>query len=98
MSINIIGKKFNNRKKKKRKEMLLEDYAKEKKLDLDLSFSYDDSPEKEIKSYQNFNSPDSNKFNNNYKQNLNLNKLNSASTNNSSTDDDIKEKEKKDFL
>ena len=37
MSINIIDKKFNKRKKKKRNEMDLEDYLKKNNMRLDFS-------------------------------------------------------------
>ena len=50
MSINNIDKKINKPKKKKRKEMFLEDYAKENNLDIEISFDYGESPEKDYKS------------------------------------------------
>ena len=89
-----------NEKTKKKKEMFLEDYAKENNINLNLSINYGSSPEKTNKSDTQSNSQDSNKFDdydinkNNIKSNLNYKKHYSASTNNSSTDDDIKEKEK----
>ena len=80
--------------------MFLEDYAKENNINLNLSINYGSSPEKTNKSDTQSNSQDSNKFDdydinkNKLRTNLNLKKYNSASTNNSSTDDDIKEKDK----
>ena len=100
MSMNKIDKKFNKRKNRKKKEMFLEDYAKENNINLNLSINYGSSPEKTNKSDTQSNSQDSNKFDdydinkNKLRTNLNLKKYNSASTNNSSTDDDIKEKDK----
>lgn len=100
MSMNKIDKKFNKRKNRKKKEMFLEDYAKENNINLNLSINYGSSPEKINKSDTQSNSQDSNKFDdydinkNKLRTNLNLKKYNSASTNNSSTDDDIKEKDK----
>jgi hypothetical protein len=98
--MNKIDKKFNKRKNRKKKEMFLEDYAKENNINLNLSINYGSSPEKTNKSDTQSNSQDSNKFDdydinkNKLRTNLNLKKYNSASTNNSSTDDDIKEKDK----
>jgi hypothetical protein len=98
--MNKIDKKFNKRKNRKKKEMFLEDYAKENNINLNLSINYGSSPEKTNKSDNQSNSQDSNKFDdydinkNKLRTNLNLKKYNSASTNNSSTDDDIKEKDK----
>ena len=100
MSMNKIDKKFNKRKNRKKKEMFLEDYAKENNINLNLSINYGSSPEKTNKSDTQSNSQDSNKFDdydinkNKLRTNLNLKKYNSASTNNSSTDDEIKEKDK----
>ena len=100
MSMNKIDKKFNKRKNRKKKEMFLEDYAKENNINLNLSINYGSSPEKTNKSDTQSNSQDSNKFDDydinkkKLRTNLNLKKYNSASTNNSSTDDDIKEKDK----
>jgi len=98
--MNKIDKKFNKRKNRKKKEMFLEDYAKENNINLNLSINYGSSPEKTNKSDTQSNSQDSNKFDdydinkNKLRTNLNLKKYNSASTNNSSTDDEIKEKDK----
>ena len=103
MSINIIDKKNNKRKKKKRNEMPLEEYVEKNHLNLNLSINYENSPEKEIKSDTNSNSNESPKFEKYYinksysRLNPKLMKQNSNSTNNSSTDDDIKEKDK-DFI
>ena len=94
MSINIIDKKFNKRKKKKRNEMDLEDYAKKNNLNLDFSFSFGNSPEKAKKLDYFSNSYGSPKFDNS-DSNINLMKQNSSSTNNTSIDDENKEKEKK---
>ena len=100
MSMNKIDKKINKRKNRKKKEMFLEDYAKENNINLNLSINYGSSPEKTNKSDTQSNSQDSNKFDDydinkkKLRTNLNLKKYNSASTNNSSTDDDIKEKDK----
>jgi len=100
MSINIIDKKNNKRKKKKRNEMPLEEYVEKNHLNLNLTFNYENSPEKEIKSESQSNSNESPKFEKYYinrsysRLNPRLMKTNSNSTNNSSTDDDIKEKEK----
>ena len=100
MSMNKIDKKFNKRKNRKKKEMFLEDYAKENNINLNLSINYGSSPEKTNKSDTQSNSQDSNKFDDydinkkKLRTNLNLKKYNSASTNNSSTDDEIKEKDK----
>ena len=99
--MNNIDKKYNKRKKKKRTEMLLEDYAKKNNIHLDISFSYGSSPEKQKKTDKHLNLQDSLKFDDYYinkkniRLNLNLKKFNSVSTNNSSTDDDIKEKKEK---
>lgn len=101
---NNFDKKFNKRKKKKKKGMSIEDFAKENNLDLDILFDYESSPEKDQKSdthSNHSNSNDSQKFDNYYlnkkKFNLknNLQKQHSASTNISTTDDEIKEKDKK---
>ena len=101
MSINNIDKKINKPKKKKRKEMFLEDYAKENNLDIEISFDYGESPEKDYKSDSQSNSHES-KFDDYYLNKKfsksNFNKLNSTSTNNSSTDDDIKEKKERDCI
>ena len=94
MSINIIDKKFNKRKKKKRNEMDLEDYAKKNNLNLDFSFSFGNSPEKAKKLDYFSNSYGSPKFDDS-DSNINLMKQNSSSTNNTSIDDENKEKEKK---
>ena len=94
MSINIIDKKFNKRKKKKRNEMDLEDYAKKNNLNLDFSFSFGNSPEKAKKLDFFSNSYGSPKFDDS-DSNINLMKQNSSSTNNTSIDDENKEKEKK---
>ena len=94
MSINIIDKKFNKRKKKKRNEMDLEDYAKKNNLNLDFSFSFGNSPEKAKKLDYFSNSYGSPKFDGS-DSNINLMKQNSSSTNNTSIDDENKEKEKK---
>ena len=86
MSINNIDKKINKPKKKKRKEMFLEDYAKENNLDIEISFDYGESPEKDYKSDSQSNSHES-KFDDYYLNKKfsksNFNKLNSTSTNNS---------------
>ena len=94
MSINIIDKKFNKRKKKKRNEMDLEDYAKKNNLNLDFSFSFGNSPEKAKKLDYFSNSYGSPKFDDS-DSNINMMKQNSSSTNNTSIDDENKEKEKK---
>ena len=94
MSINIIDKKFNKRKKKKRNEMDLEDYAKKNNLNLDFSFNFGNSPEKAKKLDYFSNSYGSPKFDDS-DSNINLMKQNSSSTNNTSIDDENKEKEKK---
>ena len=95
MSINIIDKKFNKRKKKKRNEMDLEDYLKKNNMHLDFSFEYGNSPEKRKKLDSYSNSHGSPKFEDSDSNN-NLVKQNSYSTNNTSIDDENKEKDKKD--
>ena len=96
MSMNDIDKKYNKRKKKKRTEMLLEDYAEKNNIHLNISFSFGSSPEKANKSDTQSNSQDDYCITKNKARlNSNLKKLNSTSTNNSSTDDDIKEKKEK---
>ena len=94
MSINIIDKKFNKRKKKKRNEMDLEDYLKKNNMHLDFSFEYGNSPEKRKKLDSYSNSHGSPKFEDSDSNN-NLVKQNSYSTNNTSIDDENKEKDKK---
>ena len=94
MSINIIDKKFNKRKKKKRNEMDLDDYLKKNNMHLDFSFEYGNSPEKRKKLDSYSNSHGSPKFEDSDSNN-NLVKQNSYSTNNTSIDDENKEKDKK---
>ena len=100
MSINNNDKKFNKLKRKKRKGIEIEDYARENNINLNICLEYENSPEKVIKtdSHTNSNeSPKFDKYSNNkldIKLDLKFGNQNSASTINSSSDDDIKEREK----
>ena len=62
MSININDKKFNKRKRKKRKGIEIEDYARENNINLNICLDYENSPEKVIKTDSHINSNESPKF------------------------------------
>ena len=103
MSINNIDKKLNKKKKKKRNEIPFEEYAEKNNIKLGFISDDEDSPEELKKTDSNSNSQGSPKFESYYtnksysrlNNNLNLKKYSSTSTNNTSMDDEIKEKNKK---
>ena len=101
MSINIIDKKLNKKKKKKRNEIPFEEYAEKNNIKLGFISDDENSPEKLKRSDSNSNSQGSPNFESYYtnksysRLNNNLKKYSSTSTNNTSMDDEIKEKNKK---
>ena len=101
MSINSIDKKLNKKKKKKRNEIPFEEYAEKNNIKLGFISDDENSPEELKKTDSNSNSQGSPKFDSYYTNksysNLNNNykKYSSTSTNNTSMDDEVKEKKEK---